>query len=55
MAVMMFSNVPDALKVEFKNACISANRSMSKVANELFTRFVKEQESRQEVADLFED
>ena len=55
MAVLLLSNVPDELKVEFKNACLAADRSMSKVANELFTRFVKEQESRQEVADLFED
>ena len=44
MAVMMLNNIPDVLKEQFKKACAEQNKSMAKVANELFERFVWEHE-----------
>ena len=52
MAVLMLNSVPDDLKAKFKKACASDGRSMAKVANELFERFVEEQEERENYAKM---
>jgi len=49
MAVMMLNNIPDVLKEQFKKACAEQNKSMAKVANELFERFVWEHEQNKSV------
>ena len=49
MAVMMLNNIPDVLKEQFKKACAEQNKSMAKVANELFERFVWKHEQNKSV------